>query len=87
MEPYRAGWLIFSRQISFTRHHFQNTVQHTGRFVTVQIKKTLSQFMIAIGYTGMKLQLWLGIDVYGDWYVAVAGSDVYGDGRVAMVGN
>lgn len=35
----------------------------------------------------MKLQLWLGIDVYGDWYVAVAGSDVYGDGRVAMVGN
>lgn len=43
--------------------------------------------MAAIGYTGMKLQLWLGIDVYGDWYVAVAGSAVYGDGRVAMVGN
>lgn len=43
--------------------------------------------MAAIGYTGMKLQLWLGIDVHGDWSVAVAGSDVYGDGRVAMVGN
>lgn len=43
--------------------------------------------MAAIGYTGMKLQLWLEIDVYGDWYVAVAGSDVYGDGCVAMVGN
>lgn len=43
--------------------------------------------MIAIGYTVMRLQLWLEIDVYGDGRIAVAGIDVYGDGRVAMVGN
>lgn len=43
--------------------------------------------MIAIGYTVMRLQLWLGIDVYGDWAVAVAGSDVYGDETIAVAGN
>lgn len=43
--------------------------------------------MIAIGYTGMRLQLWLGIDVYGDESVAVAGSEVYSDGRIAVAGN
>ena len=43
--------------------------------------------MIAIGYTVMRLQLWLGINVYGDGATAVAGIDVYGDEPVAMAGN